>query len=425
MRQINTGKGTISLISLIAIWSISLVVDLPGLAISPLLSRLDTIFPHTSELEIQLLSTLPNFFIFPFILLSGKLSLSKSKVLLVNVGLLLFLLSGIAYFFAQSMILLIVISCVLGIGCGLVIPLAAGLLAEYFTGVYRSRQLGIKSGIANFSLIIATLVVGWIGNNDWHLPFVVYLVPIIPLLLSPFLIGKRMQLKAPDPKAAKAQVAEPAPPELTAMQVKSRVWSIIGLYFLITFCGIVLSLFIPFLMQKYRLPDSDTGIVNAVFYLFITLPGFFLQYVIAAFRKNTIQICILLMAVGLFFIAFFHGLWLYVVAAAIIGIGYGALQPIFYDKAARVSPSSRESSLYLAFVMSANYLGIAVSPFIINLMETIFHTKSYTFPFLFAGILMCFILVLSVVLHKAFIFYTHEEYYLTHVPETDKSKRAV
>ena len=72
--KVNTGKGSISLMTLIAIWSISLTVNLPGLAITPMLGNLDKIFPHTSELEIQLLTVLPNLFIIPFVLLSGKLS---------------------------------------------------------------------------------------------------------------------------------------------------------------------------------------------------------------------------------------------------------------------------------------------------------------------------------------------------------------
>ena len=128
--KINTGKGTISLMTLIAIWSISLTVNLPGLAITPMLGNLDKIFPHTSELEIQLLTVLPNLCIIPFVLLSGRLSLSKSKIRIVVVALAIYLASGILYFFARNMVDLIVISCLLGIGCGLLIPLAAGLLAD-------------------------------------------------------------------------------------------------------------------------------------------------------------------------------------------------------------------------------------------------------------------------------------------------------
>lgn len=164
MQKIKTGQGNIPLISLIAIWSISLVVNLPGLAISPLLASLEKIFPKAGTLEVQLLTILPNFFIIPFILLSGKLSVYKNKELLVFTGLLLYLICGIIYLFAQNITTLIILSCLLGIACGIVIPLAAGLITDTFTGVYRTKQLGIKSGIANLSLVAATLLVGWLGK---------------------------------------------------------------------------------------------------------------------------------------------------------------------------------------------------------------------------------------------------------------------
>ena len=70
------------------------------------------------------------------------------------VALAIYLASGILYFFAKSMVDLIVISCLLGIGCGLLIPLAAGLLADTFVGKYRMRQLGIKSGLEYRSLLL-------------------------------------------------------------------------------------------------------------------------------------------------------------------------------------------------------------------------------------------------------------------------------
>ena len=185
--RINTGKGTISIMALIAIWSISLTVNLPGLAITPMLGNLDSIFPRTSELEIQLLTVLPNLFIIPFVLLSGRLSLYKSKIRIVVIALVIYLASGILYFFAGSMSDLIVISSLLGVGCGLLIPLAAGLLADTFAGRYRMRQLGIKSGISNIALVVATYAVGWLSHGNWRMPFLVYLIPAVPLVLSVFL----------------------------------------------------------------------------------------------------------------------------------------------------------------------------------------------------------------------------------------------
>lgn len=92
--KISTGKGTISLPVLLAIWSVSAVTSLPGLAVSPILGDLNTIFPSASDLEIQMLTSLPSLLIIPFVLLSGKLSVGRDKLRILVVGLVIFLLSG-------------------------------------------------------------------------------------------------------------------------------------------------------------------------------------------------------------------------------------------------------------------------------------------------------------------------------------------
>ncbi len=47
--KIQTGRGTIPLITLIAIWSISALTSLPGLAVSPILGDLTKIFPKSDR----------------------------------------------------------------------------------------------------------------------------------------------------------------------------------------------------------------------------------------------------------------------------------------------------------------------------------------------------------------------------------------
>ena len=69
---IDTGKGKIPLIALVAIWSVSAIVSLPGLAISPILDDMQSIFPHASELEVKMLESLPSLLSIPFMLLSGR-----------------------------------------------------------------------------------------------------------------------------------------------------------------------------------------------------------------------------------------------------------------------------------------------------------------------------------------------------------------
>ena len=58
--KVQTGQGTIPLITLVGIFSISALNALPGLAVSPILGDLNKIFPSATDLEIQMLSSLPS-----------------------------------------------------------------------------------------------------------------------------------------------------------------------------------------------------------------------------------------------------------------------------------------------------------------------------------------------------------------------------
>lgn len=61
-----TGTGaTITFVTLIAIYSLAIVISLPGLAISPILANLQKIFPKVSEFELQMLESLPSLVIIP------------------------------------------------------------------------------------------------------------------------------------------------------------------------------------------------------------------------------------------------------------------------------------------------------------------------------------------------------------------------
>ena len=155
MKFIDSGEGKVPLISAVAILAISLTVNLPGLAISPVLGKLKDVF-HATPLEVQLLNVLPNLLTIPFILGAGKICTPKNQLTVLTVGLSIFTATGVAYFFAKSMIILIVLSCILGVGIGLVIPLAASLISQNFSGKPRGVMLGTKSGLSNLSLIIAT-----------------------------------------------------------------------------------------------------------------------------------------------------------------------------------------------------------------------------------------------------------------------------
>ena len=141
--QVKTGKGSIGMMVVIAIWSLSLAVDLPGLAVTPIEGQLRDIFHDATDFKIQLLTVLPNLVIIPFVLLAGKLSETKHKIAVIATGTILYIVAGALSIFSSSLNMLILLSCLLGAGCGLILPFSTGLIADVFTGKYRMKQMGI------------------------------------------------------------------------------------------------------------------------------------------------------------------------------------------------------------------------------------------------------------------------------------------
>ncbi len=410
MKYVDSGSGKVPLISLIAILSISLIVNLPGLAVSPLLGQLKEVFPHVTELESQLLIVLPNFIIIPFILWSGKICNQKNQITVLAIGLLIYIVSGILFLFANSMTMLIVLSCLLGIGCGLCIPLAASLISQNFFGQARTRQLGMKSGISNFTVIFATLFVGWIASIGWHWAFAVYLVPIVPLCLLPFMTNsylKKNKISAPVPAPAETTAAAKPAVQKSTFSPKQTIillLGVIGVYVAMTYGTMVVSDFLPYTMKHYALNTTEVGVVTADFFLFATLAGFTLTKVIKLCGRATPYLAIGACVVGLYACGIFHHFVVYLVAIALVGFGYGIMQPIIYDKTAFLAPNDEKSTEYFAYTLTGNYIAIALVPFIVDLFAKIFSCSTLNFPYIFNASILLAVLCIGFFKCKSYVF---------------------
>lgn len=409
--MIRTGKTPMTLMTYAAIMSISLIVNLPGLAVTPMLGTLAKIFPHTTQIEKQLLTALPNLLIIPFVLMSGKLSLTRHKMSIIIGGLVLFTACAIGYMFANSMGWLIVISCLLGCAAGLLIPFSTGLIADTFTGKFRMKQMGIQSGISNSALVVATFVVGWLSHGNWHFPFIVYLVCLIPLLLT-FWLKSITKSGIVEDKVATSADTQPVSPVKSNLGEKTvggfymgRIWALIGIYFFITFASISISYYCPFLIEKKDWSASLSGTITAIYFLFILLPGYFLPSFMKVLKGNTFFWAAVMMMAGQALFVFCADSVTMCVGAALVGLGYGISQPIIYDKAAQCVNNEKKATMALSFVLTANYLAIVVSPFLIGLLRDIFHVAAGgTFAFLISFILLIAYAVITFVMRKRFAF---------------------
>lgn len=384
IQRIPTGRAaSIPLLALVAIYSLSVVTSLPGLAVSPILGDLETVFPGVSQLEIQMLTALPSLVIIPFVLIAGKLSLNFSKKKLMIWGLSIFFASSVIYLLVtQSITLMLINSVLLGVGAGLVIPLSTGLIADNFSGDYRTKQLGIVSAISNLSLVLATMFAGYLAGIDWHYSFLVYCLSAISLGFA---------FKLPDgatrtPAAVKEENISLAQRGMRDIRIYGKIFRIdwpLGLmrfYFLITVVVLVVPLNLSIYMDKYAIGGTDaSGTLISAFFLAVMLPGLFINRIISGVKEKNNLYALGIILLGLL-LMLFHSLWLISIGVLLMGFGYGVMQPLIYDRTAD-SVAPQRVTFALALVMAMNYSAIIVYPFLQKLIEVVVGTKSIYVPF--------------------------------------------
>ena len=389
---VNTGKGVITVWALLGIWSVAALTSLPGLAVSPILEKLATIFPKATDLDLQLLTTLPSLLIIPFILFAGYISNRIGYIKLLYIGLWLFLLSGALYFVAGTIGQFIAVSAMLGVGAGIIIPFSTSLVSMFFVGKERTKQYGYVSAITNITLVIATAVAGWLADVQWRLPFLVYLLPVISIVLVPAI------------KHAEKSVGQQGGQGDAVVQsggwIKYNTLTKCMLYYLlITYLVMVVSINLPFLLGEYGYDSGVAGVVTSVFFLAMMLPGLFINSLVDALGRNILLWAMLLIALGLIDVYYNRSLAFVVTGCVATGFGYGMAQPYIYDKVS-ASASPQKVTYALALLMSMNYVAIVIAPFIVDWAQHMFGIKGERFPFMLNGVIgfaaLLFLLLLKV-----------------------------
>ena len=419
----------------VAIWSLSLGINLPGLAVTPVLDNLKELFPGVTEFKSQLLTVLPNLVIIPFVLLSGRLSLTPHKIPVITTGVVLYVLAGVLYLFSRSFDALIWISCLLGAGCGLLLPFATGLIADVFTGKYKLRQMGIVSAIGNISLVSATFVVGFLADINWHLPFLVYVLPLVSLILLPWLkkipradmdldadgnpipVGDDSSKPRPGeklvvPKKDDANFSNRGQKVVGGFYLGRTLWTLAA-YFFFVFATSVPAYYMPYLAPDLGISVEQVSIITSAIYFFMFVMGLSLNNVLRFFKSRSFIFAGTAMLAGFVMFAFCRNLPCLIIASGLLGVGQGMAQPIFFDKASEICVNDSHATLSMAFLQVANYIGIAIVPVIINLFMWIFgqNDSNHTFPFYAVLGMMIVVYACMLIRWKHFTFGIHKEYY--------------
>lgn len=152
------------------------------------------------------------------------------------------------------------------------------------------------------------------------------------------------------------------------------------LYYFITFIVLTVPFNLSIYMEALKFKNPDiSGTYIAVFFLAMTLPGLFINNIINWFRNYTNVYSAIAITLGFILLLVKGGPVPLTVGVILIGLGYGCMQPVIYDKTSTSTVESH-ATFALALVMAMNYMAIITYPFILEILQDIFSCGRLLFP---------------------------------------------
>lgn len=366
----------------LSVLSISMITVMSGAAVSPALGNISNAFPGTSSNLIKMILTVPALFIIIFSLLSGKLTSLFSKKQILITGILIYIIGGVGPIFVNNLNSVLIFRAILGIGCGLIMPISQSLIADFFTDDERTKMTGYSSAASNLMGMISSIVVGGLSSINWKYGFYIYLIALIALILNVTILPKQQNLK----------------------ENKGHYYLDKKVYFLaIGMCLITIAFYavptnIAIFMKKEQIGTPvSAGLSIAIF----TFGGFVAGILLSAITKNlkqfTITIGIGLMCLGYSLLSYSYSIYLIGMSVTLVGFSFGIIYPVIFLNTSKVSNKS-STSVALSIVSSAMFLGQFLSPIVLQCFSTILNNNTTRFNFKFLAMCLIITLVVSLIL---------------------------
>lgn len=339
----------------VAIAAMSLI-SMASLGISPALAAIAAAYPDISETTIALLITIPTIVVTIVSLFTAKLNQYLSKKNMVLLGILLVIVSGFVPFFISNFTVILITRGILGVGVGLINPMAASLPMDHYPeGKDRDQALGMQSAFSGGSAILFTLIGGYLANTGWKNSFFVYLVPIILLVI--------VWITLPDLGTVKGG---------NGGKVIFEKPGILYTVFIFVYMAMfnTLSLNVSYLVTNAGGTAVDSGYVTSAFSLLAFLGGLVFAYVAGLFKRFTLAFGLFLSGAGLMIMGATGIIPVMMLGAAVCGIGMCTVMPACIGKiSAKSSPAA--ATFAISLFMAGSSVGQAATPYVVSALSTL------------------------------------------------------
>lgn len=366
------------------ILSISLLTVMAGAAMAPALGTIREHFSSSSDILIQFVVSLPALFIIITNLwFSYICRFFKTKTIAV-VGLLLYVTSGSVAFFADNMVLLLILRSLLGISVGLIMPLSTGLLSFYFPPKEQAKLMGLAGAMSQMGGVIATMLAGLLANIAWNYAFLVYLLGLIALILVlAYLPNDRITASG----------------NISIKSLSKFHPSVTGMLFVMVIFFIFPTNFAIISSQTTNLSSDEITIIMVGLDLVAVFMGLLFGKIMNVMPKIMKYFAPLLFMFGYICYAYGVSSAYLIVGPLLIGMANGIAIP-YLNTIASIKGGKDAATTVMPLISASLYLGQFISPIIVNpLSKALFNQNDISSPYKI-GIMICILFLIQTFLTR-------------------------
>ena len=345
-----------------SILSLSLLTVMAGAAVAPALGVIKDAFPNASQLQIQLIISMPALFIFLTNLFFSRLSARFGSKTLVLAGLTLYVVGGVAAGLFSNIALLLCMRALVGVGVGILMPLSTGLLAYYYPPEMQSKLSGYSSAMNQIGGVIATLLAGVLANVSWRASFLVYLMGLLSFFLCLFFLPN---VRIGSENSTQKDTAEKG--GFTA-NLKLYYKYVLAMFLLMS-CFFLYPANYALETAQFdgMIPQNLVAPIMAFADVVAALGGFLFFRIMKTLGKQTRVVPPLLFLAG--FLSLYFGGWAgTLLGSALVGFANGAGVPFIISQGSMKAGKTAAVTV-MPLISAAMYLSQFASPFLLSLTD--------------------------------------------------------
>ena len=367
----------------IALLSLSLLTILTGGPIAPVLGEVTKEFPDATPTQVQMVLTLPSIFIMVVSLITGQLAMRIRKRTLLFAGLTFFFVGGLSGLVAPTLQTLLITRAIMGIGVGIIAPLATSLITDFYTGDERAQMVGYSQSARTLTGIMVGPIVGLIAYQNWRNVFWMYGLGVIILFVAIFFIPQTPVILNDEKKVGSFNKRLP-----------KAVWAFAFFMFLQRLSFFVVPSNIAVYAQNNGWGGAELSgwAISAITFASFVVGIFFAQ-IYKRLHRWMGMISIAFLAIGYLGILASNGPFGLMLSMLSLGIAEGFLFPLLLYQTAQAC-TTETRTMGIALVNSMRFFSQFVTPYVFAGLGFIFKTHEIGDYFLIdAGLVMAVILM--------------------------------